>query len=284
MMFAHSRNLKACQRLMIAVLVSLFGITATRAEDSPAPLVFGIAPFMSPMALVKRMAPLRDYLSEALGVEVIIETSNDAEEFVKRTLAGRYHFVLTNPVFSLRAMDQGDFQLLASQHRLMAGYFVVMEDSPIREVHDLAGRLVGAPPKVGFLGQLIMPLLESMHFPRSNMPRVKYFHSHNDAVAALRLGETDASFIVSFMEPHLLARGIPIRTIYRSRAYPGLSVLAHKRMSRQHTDRLQESLISMHRNIQGKRVLQTMSMPAFRSIEKDELESVRPYLAKQIGG
>ena len=271
--------------LMLMLVFSLMSGSAfgreQKASDDP-PLVFGIAPFMSPMALVKRMAPLRDYLSEALGRTVIIETANDAEEFVRRTLAGRYQLVLTSPVFSLRALDEKTFSLLVSQRRMLAGYFVVMDHSPINSVDQLAGRLVGAPPRVGFLGQLIEPLLSDMHFPPNSMPRIKHFHSHNDAIAALRLGETDASFIVSFMEPHLLSRGVAIRTIYRTGDYPGLNVLAHESMPVSVQQRLRDSLLQLDQTQEGKRLLNDINMPGFRAIEVQELESVRPYLARQL--
>ena len=230
------------------------------------------------MALVKRMAPLRDYLSHQLGITVRIETTNDAREFVRRTDQGRYHFVLTNPVFALQALDGGDFRVLASHRRKLAGYFIVLENSPVKTLDDLAGKRLGAPPKMGFMGQLIEPFLANWQFPGNQPPLVIYFHSHNDAIAALRLGETDASFIVSFMEQHLLAKGLPVRTIHRSSEYPGMTLLSHEKLSQELHQRLQQSLLQLGQSVTGRRILKKISMPGFRLIARDELETVRSFV------
>jgi len=121
-------------------------------NSSPDHLIFGVAPFMSPMALMKRMAPLRDYLSDSLGVKVLIETTIDAKDFSRRTLDGRYDFVLTNPTFSLMAIDRGEFQIVATQKKKLAGHFVVLESSGIQNIKELTGKRIGAPPKSRLYG------------------------------------------------------------------------------------------------------------------------------------
>jgi len=241
-------------------------------------LIFGIAPFMSPLALVKRMAPLRTYLSDALGVEVLIETTTDAKDFARRTLSGHYDFVLTNPTFSLMAIDKGEFQIVATQKSKLLGYFVVLENSNIKDIKDLAGKRIGAPPKVGFMGQLIDPFLRKNIFSDSDMPEIKYFHSHNDAISALRLGETNATLIVSFMSHHLHAKGHQLRTIFTTEAYPGMTVLANKKMSAELVNKLRMALFALDQKEEGIEVLKKISMSGYQKLDKKELEKVRPYL------
>lgn len=241
-------------------------------------MIFGVAPFMSPLALVKRMAPLRTYLSDSMGVEIIIETTTNANEFSKRTLSGHYDFVLTNPTFSLIALDKADFQIVATQKNKLSGYFVVLETSDIKDIRSLSGKRIGAPPKVGFMGQLIEPYLRNNVFTDTKMPVIKYFHSHNDAISALRLGETDATLIVSFMEHHLRIKGVPIRTIHSTESYPGMTILATNKVSAQHVNTLRKSLFELDRNEEGRDVLKQISMSGFEELNRTELEKVRPYL------
>lgn len=241
-------------------------------------LVFGIAPFMSPLALVKRMAPLRDYLSQEMGVEVVIETTNDATEFGKRSLSGKYDFVLTNPTFSLMALDQGGFQIVASQKKKLTGHFVVLEDSKINHIDDLKGLQVGCPPKVGFMGQLISPYLKSNFFSEKEMPRITYFHSHKDAISALRLKNIDATLIVNFMEKHLIAKNIPIRTIHKTDKYPGMTIIASNTLSSELFNRLKDSLFKIDQTDSGRQILKQISMSGYESLDKNELEKIRPYL------
>ena len=93
-------------------------------RDPQSHILLGIAPFMSPLALARRMAPLRDYLARSLKQPVIIETSTDATEFVQRSLSGRYDILLTNPPFALAALEEGHYHLLVTQKGSMVGEVV----------------------------------------------------------------------------------------------------------------------------------------------------------------
>ena len=148
-------------------------------------IVFGVAPFMSPLALVKRMSPLRDYLSQILGRPVVIETASHAGEFLQRSINGRYDYILTNPGFALKTYDSGKFLLLVTQKSKLKGQIVVMHESGIMKVNDLVGKTVGSPPKIGFLGQVIAPFVAGLGLIDENAIDIVYFHSHKDSVLAL---------------------------------------------------------------------------------------------------
>ncbi|MCW9012242.1 MAG: phosphate/phosphite/phosphonate ABC transporter substrate-binding protein [Gammaproteobacteria bacterium] len=269
-------------RLLCVVILSvLFSSLVHAHEEVTKPserLIFGISPFMSPMALVKRMAPLRTYLSGALDVEVTIETATDAKDFARRTLAGHYDFVLTSPTFSLMAMDHGGFEIVATQKKKLSGHFVVLADSDIQDIKDLADKRMGAPPKIGFMGQLIEPYLRDNIFTDGNMPEIKYFPSHNGAISALRLGDTEATLIVSFMENHLRSKGIPIRTIHRTEAYPGMTILARQQMPAELVKKLRASLYALDQERGGMQVLEKISMSGFQGLDMQELQKVRLFL------
>ena len=266
--------------LLLLIALNFYPVESVLAEsdNTQKRLVFGIAPFMSPIALVKRMAPLRDYLSNSLGVPVLIETTTDAREFSRRTLAGKYDFVLTNPTFSLMAMDQGNFQIIASQKKKLTGHFVVMQNSHISDIKHLKNKRVGCPPKVGFMGQLISPYLSNNIFKAEEMPEITYFHSHNDAISSLRLGNIDATLIVSFMEKHLLSKNVPIRTIHKTADYPGMTIVADNKLQPKLIKKLRQSLFQLDNTAAGKKVLGQISMSGYQPIDIEELETVRPYI------
>lgn len=263
--------------VFVGMLLNHSVLAAENSTPANDKLIFGIAPFMSPLALIKRMAPLRNYLTQTLGTDVIIETATDAREFAKRTLNGRYDFVLTNPTFSLMAMDTGHFQIVASQKNKLSGYFIALKDSPFNSINDLDGTKVGAPPEVGFMGQLIAPYLKSIDFAVTQ-PEIIYFNSHNAAVAALRIGDTDATLIVSFMEKHLRKKGLDFKILHKTDEFPGMTILAQQNLTPQMTKKLQLSLFELDSNEQGKQVLSKISMSGYQELDIKELEKVRPYL------
>ena len=276
----HSYPIRVWAVIVLGLLIVLTGNANAKEEYRQHHLVFGIAPFMSPLALAKRMAPLRAYLSSTLGHKVVIETTTDADEFARRTNSMRYDFVLTNPSFALMALDTGNFSIVGSQKKKLAGHFVVMETSPIQTINELGGKRIGTPPEAGFMGQLVKPYLATIDFNNEKFPEITHFHSHNDAISALRLGKSDASLIVSFMEKHLISKGLKIRTIHKTEGFPGMTVLAKNTMDPELFNKLQQSLYTLDQSDKGKQVLKKITMSGYQSLQQDELESVRPYLPK----
>lgn len=246
--------------------------------DTDSPMVFGVAPFMSPLALVKRLAPLRRYLSERTGHKLSIETAADARTFSEQTVKGRYDIVLTNPTFAAIALDSGNHRLLASQAKSLYGMLVVRKNSGYQNIGQLAGKTIGSPPEVGFLGQLIQPYLASVGLKGDRAARVKYFHSHNDSTTALRIGKTDAAFIAGFMWQHLVSKGYEIRELARSPEFPGLVVLSSDKIRQDISDDIKQALLELGSDDDSRQVLKKISMPRFREIEPAELDVVRPYL------
>lgn len=248
------------------------------AQGREAPVLFGIAPFMSPLALSRRMAPLREYLTRTLKRPIIIETSTDATEFAARSLSGRYDILFTNPPFALAAMDSDHYRLVVTQERPMVGEIVVLSSSPVTMVEQLAGKSIGAPPKVGFLGHIIESYLDELGMAGDRSVNVRYFHSHHDSISALRVGEIDASFIANFMRPHIESKGISLKVLASSREYPGLTLLVSRRLDDAFAASIKADLLRLGDNAEGRSVLQAISMPPFRIIDRKELETVRPYI------
>lgn len=258
------------------------GYRQHQSKSSQKPLIFGVAPFMSPVALVKRMSPLRDYLSKSLNRPVIIETTKDAKEYVPRALEGRYDLILGSPTFSLMMADSGLYDVRLTQDRPMTGHLVVLADSSVKTVEDLRGKKIGTPPEAGFLGQLSQIYFEQLGLGGNKVIEIHHFHSHNDAISALRLGETQASFIAGFMEQHLNDKGIKVRTIVRSPEYPGLTVLTSSRLEADLVTKITDALLQLGKSDEGREILQSIAMPSFRVVDASELEKVRPYLKKHV--
>lgn len=248
-------------------------------RDAARPLVMGIAPFMSPLALVKRLEPLRAYLATTLGQDIRLETTTRPKDFAFRTLNGRYDLLLSSPSFALRALDRGNYRLLATQDQAMRGNLIVMADSPIHTVDGLANKLIGAPPEQGFLGQLTRPYLKHLGLTGTRAPTIRHFHSHNDAYHALRMNNLDAAFIADLVLKHLQKNHAAVRIIARTEAQPGLCVLAASALDDDFRQALRKAILELEQHPDGALALKQASLPAFRAITPEELEVVRPYMS-----
>lgn len=265
--------------LFVAMILGCLSIaSAAEPEDvGEETIIFGVAPFMSPLALVKRMTPLREYLSEILNRPVIIETASEASEFLQRSINDRYDYILTNPSFALKTYDSGKYLLLVTQKSKISGQIVVLNKSEIMSINDLAGKIIGSPPKVGFLGQMIGPFFNKLGLINEKSVKIIYFHSHNDSILALIDKTVDAVVVAGFMEKQLISKNIRIREIVRTKEYPGLTMLSSNRRSADEIERVKQAMLVLTDTENGKRLLGGIALPPFVEVGASDLEVVRKY-------
>ncbi len=118
---------------------------AVFAADAPArELAFGSVAMDIPAAMHKRLSPLTDYLTRELGLPVRLKLAPNLTTAATELARGAVDLAYLTPVAYLEAKTAGDVQIVAktvtkgkSTFNLM---IVVREDSPIRNVRELAGR------------------------------------------------------------------------------------------------------------------------------------------------
>jgi ABC-type phosphate/phosphonate transport system substrate-binding protein len=93
----------------LTLVILLLAAAPSHDARAEAPLLLGVAPFMTPAALFKRLTPLRGYLSKELGREVVIELVRDIPQLLDRIDRVRYDLILGGAVFALRAFDGGHY-------------------------------------------------------------------------------------------------------------------------------------------------------------------------------
>lgn len=270
--------------VVFLVFMSLFYLSPQVCADSimskeKEVVVIGVAPFMSPLALVKRFTPLRIYLSDLLEKEVILETSTEANAFLERTRNGRYNYILTSPTFAMKAQQSGGYKVLLMQQDKLVGRFVVLNSSPIKELAELNGKVIGVPPKIGFLGQVVRPTLVNKFHPEQHSIKVVHFRSHIDSVLALKNGAIDASLIAGFMEQHIIAKGINIRVIDSTEEFPGLAFLSLVNEDVKEQEIIKDALIKLDKNKEGRELLKKISMSSFREMQSGEFDFIKKYFA-----
>lgn len=114
------------------------------AGDPARELAFGSVAMDIPAAMHKRLSPLTDYLTRELGLPVRLKLAPNLTTAVEDLARGAVDLAYLTPVAYLEAKTAGDIQLIAktvtkgkSTFNLMV---VVREDSPIRNMRELAGR------------------------------------------------------------------------------------------------------------------------------------------------
>ncbi|HSP01223.1 MAG TPA: phosphate/phosphite/phosphonate ABC transporter substrate-binding protein [Thioalkalivibrio sp.] len=262
--------------LCLAFLPALGQTQESRATAET--LKFGLLPFASPVALFQRFAPLRDYLNEQLHTHITLQTDRDYPTHVQRIESGEYDLLLTAPHFVPIALDTGHYELLAAYKEDLATVYLVALDDPARTIADLVGRRVGTPPP-----EAVVTLLGKEHLrlavgPRAAAPDFVVFPSHNAAIHAIGTGLVDAAAVSINVARLDIKQGTPVRILAQTRRFPGVGILAHKRMPQDLRDRLKETLIDMSDREDGSEVLNQMTYPGYKATVPDDFELFRAVL------
>lgn len=276
------------QRCRLALLLFFLSVPLASAADDDGladaagaqrPIVFGILPFISPIALLKRFAPLRDYLSEQTGRTVLLETARDYPEFLRRTNERRYDMIITAPHFVIQALKNHRYEIRATYSARLEAVVLVSARSPVTSLAQLAGQPVATPPTQAIVTWIGEDLLRRQTAPGPE-PVYRPYPSHNAAYSAVAAGETAAAVVVdTIFTPQQLAHD-GLRVLGRGEPFPAMGILMASDLPETLRDRLTSSLVDMDQSEAGRAVLTQIGHPGYRRADINEFEALRPYLPR----
>ncbi len=272
-----ARGLMAAATLAFA-LSTAAATPSARPAKPERPLVMGILPFLSPIALLKRFGPLRDYLAEQTGHPVILQTARDFPTFVRRTQQRRYDIVLTAPHMVLLALDSGHYRLQAAYAKPLAAVILVPRNSAIRTLAQLQDKVVATPPPEAIITVIGRRMLANAGLTGDRAPLYRNYLSHNAAYQAVIGGEANAAIITVNVMHNVVGPGKPLRVLAKSRSFPGLGILTATDLPAALQHRIGETFVDMNQTKAGRETLKRIHYPGYRSAQASEFEPLRVYL------
>lgn len=260
-------------------MVTHFAFAADDKNKDPE-LLMGVAPFMSPDKLFKRLNPLRNFLSRALSREVVLEFSRNPAQLIERTDAGRYDLVFTGPSFALRAFDSGLYLPGAIPGNHTTSVLLVSSSSVIQSIEQLKGKVISTPPQKSLAAKVAPSFFRENGFIKSEIPKMLPYASHNAAFLAAQNGDVDAAFIVAFGYSDVVASGALVREIARTKPFPGISFIVAKRLPEAQREGIISAILDLNNSSQGKKVLKKIAFPPFRRYSYEEFDNFRSYFSK----
>jgi phosphonate transport system substrate-binding protein len=273
-LWRHGIGRSACHKLAAALLLFCCGLPAVQAG----PLVFGVLPSESPLALFKRLAPLREYLGRRLGKEVVLESAKDFAQHVRRTDQGRYDIVLTAPHMALRALDRDRYEVVASFVKPLSAVLVVPENSPVRTSQDLARLRIATPPERAIVTMVGKEHLADLGLVDLNLPHYRSFRTHNAAYEAALAGQVDAAIMSNFYFAKARRNGKPLRRVLASRPFPGIGVLVARDLPKMMRVTIRQAFVELQATEQGRALLAHIGQPPYGRVGARQFESLRPFL------
>ena len=263
---------------LLGFLLLLAAPASAEQSDNGGPLRFGLLPFASPVSLFQRFAPLRDYLADRVGTSFELESARSFAVHVQRIETGEYDLVLTAPHFVLIALDSGHYHLIANHRSDLSAAFVVARDDRALTLHDLADRRIATPPPEALITMVGKEYLLEYLGPSDRPPTFIPYPSHNAAIHAVTSGLAGAAIASINAARHEINQDVAVRILEESDRFPGVGVLAHRRLTERLRDEIAEVLITMGNRMDGSDVLRQMDYAGYRSVSAQTYEPFRAIL------
>lgn len=254
--------------------VTLLAQTTTASTDDP--LIFGLLPFTSPITLMQRFAPLREYVSEQTDTVILLRTAPDFPAHIQRIVLGEYDLLMTAPHFVPLALDSGHYHLLAAYEEPLVAVFVVRDADEAAHLQDLAGRRIATPPLEAVVTMVAKQHLMDYLDLDAPAPVWVAAPSHNAAVQMVLSNLADAAAVSINVARMELAQEQAIRIIAQSDSFPGLGILAHKRLAPQLREQIQITFLQMDQLPEGQRVLEQILYSGYIKVAPDKYDGLRP--------
>ena len=180
--------------LIVSILLAGPGSTAQPVSS----LILGVHPYLSYSTLRVRFDPLAQYLTDRLGVPVTVRVGNSYNDHVEEIGHNRIDIAYIGPAGYVQVVHRyGRKPLLARLETNntveLAGHFIVRDDSPLRQLSDLAGRHVGFGDLQSTMSSVLpLAVLEKSGITIGQQTR---YRSHTSIAIAVLSGQVDAGAV-----------------------------------------------------------------------------------------
>ncbi|HEY64113.1 MAG TPA: phosphate/phosphite/phosphonate ABC transporter substrate-binding protein [Caldilineae bacterium] len=263
-------------------------------SPDPKPLRVVVAAIISPKGTVASYQPLLDYLSRRLGrpVELIQRrTYAEVNDLIRRNEVD-LAFVCTRAYVQGRREFGMELLAIPQVHGQTVYHSVVIvrADFPAQRFEDLRGAVFAFTDPLSNTGYLYPNVLLKRlgESPDAFFRRTFFTYSHDHAIYAVAEGVADAAAVDNLVLDYALARDPSLqdrlRIIHTSPAFGMPPVVVGPGVRPQIKALLQEILLSMAHDPEGRRALQALEVDRFVLGRDEDYELIRTLERELEGG
>ncbi|HWR58577.1 MAG TPA: phosphate/phosphite/phosphonate ABC transporter substrate-binding protein [Thermodesulfovibrionales bacterium] len=288
--------------MLAAVCICLTVVSACSKREAEAPrkihqetqLVIGLIPEHHIFDQIQRYKPLADYLSARIGskikLKVLPRYGNIIDNFISESMDGAFFGSFT---YALAHAKMG-VEVLARPERsdgvsTYYGLIFVRKDSGIRTVQDMKGKRFAFVDKATTAGYLL-PL---GYFPKHGVRNYKAFlkevyftGTHEDAINDVLNKKADIGAAKNTVYERIAKENDRITkellVLEKSLRVPENSLAVRKDLDESLKKKLKETLLAMHDDPEGKKVLSVFGARRFIETTDNDYAPVLDY-AKEVG-
>jgi phosphonate transport system substrate-binding protein len=278
---------------MIIILLAAAMLAPVNAMAEEEFLV-GLIPEENIFKQIKRHRPLAEYLTERLGIKVrftILSRYPDIiDRFIVRQMDGAFFGIFTSILAQEKLGVEPIIRPVNLDGSSMAkAYVFARRDSGIKTLADLKGKRAAFVDKATATGYLYMLALLREYGIKDIKGHFSGYHfsgSHDSVVYSVLTGRADVGVVKGRILEDMSRTDPVVRdemiTLAKSAELPDVTLCIRHDLSPDLKTRLKNILITMHKDPEGKAVLEKMGAMKFVIADKDDFNVVRS-LARNAG-
>ncbi len=255
----------------------------TPLETDVRPLRVAIAAVLSPQGSAESYGQLLEYLGKELNrpVEAVQRRTYSEVNDLLRSGEVDLAFVCTS-AYILGNREFNMELLVAPQvngEKVYRAQLIVPADSPAQSISDLRGKLFAFTDPMSFTGRMYPTyLLQQMgENPETFFDSTIFTYSHDDAIYAVANGVADGASVDALVLDFALKRdpilSSQVRVLHVSEPFGIPPVVVGPNLRPQLQAQLQDILLNLHRNPEGRAALQALDYDRFTLIAEEDYSS-----------
>jgi len=268
-LYLAGRWISLCKRgVALCVTACLIALAQPVWADNGTSYTLGVVPQFEQRKLFAIWNPVVSELRLRTGLDIRLSFTLTIPEFEKELEKGAFDFVYANPYHILRVSTSQGYIPLVRDAEPLHGILVVRRDSPIKNVKELAGKIL-AVPSPNALGASLLMRADLEHLFNVHMS-ILNARTHSSAYLNVLNGLADAGGgVQKTLNEQSQAIQDGLRILYTTRDMPSHPVAAHPRTRPEIREMMQKAILDMGATPSGKALLNEipMSSPVHTSLD-----------------
>lgn len=261
------------------ILVSLLLSNTPRAEE----IIMGSVAMDIPAAMVKRLTPLTHYLSKETGLNISFRASPNLGSAVEDLGMNHTQIAYFTPAAYLEAHEKYSALPLVSPLQKGKGSFTLMivvpNDSPVKNVKDLAGKKFAFGDKKAILQPAVV---EGAGIKISDFASIDYLNHYDNIAKAVLNGDFDAGIVKDSIAEKFVPQGL--RVIHTSPELPSYVFAINKQMSAHTAGKIKKAMLALKDDTEEHKAILTeleSGYNGFEATSDKDFDGIRKLLKKK---
>jgi len=265
--------------VVIITISALFHANYGFAGTGPTQYKFGVFPFMPMQALIKYYNSVAMDFTHSVHKRVIAQSRPTFKLFTEELVNETYDLIFIQP-FDYPVAYEHNYRPLARRADDLDMIIVTRNDSEIKSIKDLEGKILANPPQESAITTVVSKVLNDSGLSGENKITMIYTGNHFACMQMVLVGKADACSTTTPVLKHWEVSQLKtkkLHVIYKSGTIPHTLFMAHKRVPAEDQEKIKNAILTWDKRPEGKMILKIFSVSAYIEANDSDYDVIRHY-------